>query len=225
MPSNSSSGSSFKPSFLTSARFALSVAEPEQLNAAALALVPEIAFVGRSNAGKSTAINVLAQQRQLAFASKTPGRTQLLNFFELPERVDGEDVVRGYLVDLPGYGFAKVDDATRERWDSLIGAYLAQRRMLRGIVLVIDARRGLMPVDETLIDLIQTRTQPESVRLHLLLTKADQLRTMQRREVQAQTETRAHELSCPTSVQLFSALKREGVDELRDAVLQILESS
>lgn len=216
---------SFKPSILTSARFALSVAEPEQLNAAALALVPEVAFVGRSNAGKSTAINVLAQQKQLAFASKTPGRTQLLNFFELPERVEGEDIVRGYLVDLPGYGFAKVDDATRERWDLLIGGYLAQRRMLRGIVLVIDARRGLMPVDETLIDLIQTRTQPESVRLHLLLTKADQLRTMQRREVQAQTETRAHELPCPTSVQLFSALKREGVDELRDAVLQILESS
>ncbi len=212
-----------KNSILTSARFVLSVADPEQLNAAQLTMVPEVAFVGRSNAGKSTAINVLAQQKQLAFASKTPGRTQLLNFFELPERVEGQDVVRGYLVDLPGYGFAKVDDETRERWDLLIGGYLAQRRMLRGIVIVIDARRGVLPADETLIDLITAREQPETLRLHLLLTKADQLGTMQRRQVLAQTETRAEELPCPTSVQLFSALKREGVEELRETVLQMLD--
>lgn len=210
-------------SVLTRARFAISVAQPEQLNAAALVMAPEVAFVGRSNAGKSSAINVLTQQKQLAFASKTPGRTQLLNFFELPERVDGQDVVRGYLVDLPGYGFAKVDDETRERWNTLIGDYLAQRRMLRGMVLVVDARRGLLQADEALIDLVCAREQPETLRLHILLTKADQLGTMQRRQVLAQVEARAHELPCPTSVQLFSALKREGVDELREAVLQILE--
>ncbi len=208
---------------LTRARFAISVAQPDQLNAAALAMVPEVAFVGRSNAGKSSAINVLTQQKQLAFASKTPGRTQLLNFFELPERVDGQDVVRGYLVDLPGYGFAKVDDETRERWDMLIGAYLVQRRMLRGIVIVIDARRGVLPADETLIELVSARERPDTLRLHLLLTKADQLGTVQRRQVLAQTEARAEQLLCPTSVQLFSALKREGVEALRETVLQMLD--
>ena len=95
--------------------------------------------------------------------------------------------------------------------------------MLRGVVLVVDARRGLLQADEDLIDLICAREQPEALRLHILLTKADQLGTMQRREVLARTEARAHELPCPTSVQLFSALKREGLDELRDAMLQILE--
>lgn len=216
-------GMPLKESVLTSARFALSVAEPEQLNAAKLAMVPEVAFVGRSNAGKSSAINVLAQHKQLAFASKTPGRTQLLNFFELLERVDGEDVVRGYLVDLPGYGFAKVDDETRERWDTLIGGYLQARRMLAGVVLVIDARRGLQPVDEALIDLARARERPDLLRMHLLLTKADQLGTMDRRASLAAAAARAEELPMPTSVQLFSALKREGINELRETVLQMIE--
>lgn len=208
---------------LTSARFALSVAEPEQLNAATLAMVAEVAFVGRSNAGKSSAINVLARHRQLAFASKTPGRTQLLNFFELPERVDGVDIVRGYLVDLPGYGFAKVDDETRERWNTLIGGYLQTRRMLAGVVVVVDARRGLQPVDEALLDFAQARERPEQLRIHLLLTKADQLGAMERRAALAAAEARAADLPMPTSVQLFSALEREGVSELREAVLQMIE--
>jgi GTP-binding protein len=209
---------------LTSARFAISVAESEQLNAARLLMVPEVAFVGRSNAGKSSAINVLAQQRQLAFASKTPGRTQLLNFFELTERIDGAEFVRGYLVDLPGYGFAKVDEATRQRWDLLIGGYLQTRRLLAGVVVVIDARRGIQPIDEVLFDLAQARERPERLRLHLLLTKADQLGTAEKRAVQRAAEARAETLPMPTSVQLFSALKREGVTELRETVLQMLES-
>ena len=212
-----------KDSLLSSARFAISVAEPDQLQRADLRLVPEVAFVGRSNAGKSSAINTLAQQRQLAFASKTPGRTQLLNFFALPDMVDSVEVIRGYLVDLPGYGFAKVDDATRERWNTLIGGYLQTRRMLAGVVLVIDARRGLQPVDEDLLELAQARAAPEKLRLHLLLTKADQLNTTERRAALRAAESRAGELPMPTSVQLFSALKRDGVTELRDAVLQMLE--
>lgn len=214
---------SLPESLLTSARFAISVAEPEQLNAAKLAMAPEVAFVGRSNAGKSSAINVLAQQRQLAFASKTPGRTQLLNFFELRERVDGEDIVRGYLVDLPGYGFAKVDEATRSRWNVLIGGYLQTRRLLAGVVIVIDARRGIQGIDEALFNLAQARPQPEKLRLHLLLTKTDQLGTAEKRAAQHAAEVRADVLPMPTSVQLFSALKRDGLHELRDTVLQMLE--
>jgi len=208
---------------LKSARFALSVALSEQLNPAKLAMAPEIAFVGRSNAGKSSAINAMTQQKQLAFASKTPGRTQLLNFFELPERIEGQDYVHAYLVDLPGYGFAKVDNETRARWDALIGGYLQERRMLAGVVIVIDARRGLQPVDEALLTLAQQRAQPEKLRIHLLLTKADQLNTTQRRAVLAATESRAQDLPMPTSVQLFSALNKEGLQELRETVLQIIE--
>jgi len=135
-----------------SARFATSVAESVQLNAAELAMLPEVAFVGRSNAGKSSAINTLTQQRQLAFASKTPGRTQLLNFFALSRRLaTGRSEAVAYLVDLPDYGFAKVDDATRIRWDQLVGGYLQSRRMLVGVVLVMDARRPLLGADEELI--------------------------------------------------------------------------
>ena len=212
-----------KENILTSARFAVSVAEPEQLNAATLVMVPEVAFVGRSNAGKSSAINTLAHQRQLAFASKTPGRTQMLNFFELPERVDGVDIVRGYLVDLPGYGFARVDEGTRERWNTLIGGYLQTRRMLVGVVVVVDARRGLQPVDESLLDFAQARERPDQLRIHLLLTKADQLGTVARRAALAAAEARAQELPMPTSVQLFSSLKREGVGELREAVMQMID--
>jgi GTP-binding protein len=213
-----------------SAAFATSVAESAELNRADLLLLPELAFVGRSNAGKSSAINALTQQRQLAFASKTPGRTQLLNFFTLSRRSDGarqggRDAGRfpcAYLVDLPGYGFARVDDATRERWDLLVGGYLATRRMLAGVVLVMDARRPLQTADEDLVGWLLRRERPESLRLHLLLSKADQLNTVQRRQAQALAEARAEALPFPTSVQLFSALKREGVAELQDALGQVL---
>jgi GTP-binding protein len=206
-----------------SARFAASVAEPEQLNGAALALLPEIAFVGRSNAGKSTAINILTQQRQLAFASKTPGRTQLLNFFTLSRKDDsGASVARAYLVDLPGYGFAKVDDATRARWDMLVGGYLATRRMLQGVVLVMDARRPLLPADLELLRWLQGRESPQKTRLHLLLSKADQLGTMDKRRALAAAEAHAEALPMPTSVQLFSAPKREGIVELQDTLGQLL---
>jgi GTP-binding protein len=208
-----------------SAKFAVSVAESAQLNAASLQMLPEVAFVGRSNAGKSSAINALAQQRQLAFASKTPGRTQLLNFFLLtaPDPA-GKAAARpcGYLVDLPGYGFAKVDDETRMRWDSLVGDYLQSRRLLSGVVLVMDSRRPLQPADEALIEWLQARAEPERLRLHLLLTKADQLGTQQKRQALALVEHRAHDLAMPTSVQLFSALKRDGLAEFRDTVAQML---
>ncbi len=211
-------------SVFASARFVCSVAEPDGLHAVKLAMVPELAFAGRSNAGKSSAINVLTAQRQLAFASKTPGRTQLINFFELSRRIEGDEQLCAYLVDLPGYGFAKVDETTRARWDALIGDYLVQRRMLAGLVLVVDARRGLMAADEALLGWLGQRERPEALRLHVLLTKADQLGKAARAQVLAQTHAHAHALPFATSVQLFSALKREGVDELQDNLLQIIES-
>jgi GTP-binding protein len=207
-----------------SAQFALSVAEAAELNHAALSLLPELAFVGRSNAGKSSAINALTQQKQLAFASKTPGRTQLLNFFRLTRRTaTGEREPCGYLVDLPGYGFAKVDDATRTRWDQLVGGYLATRRMLAGVVLVMDARRPLQTADEALLGWLQQRERPEALRLHLLLSKADQLSTTAKRAALAVAESRAETLPMPTSVQLFSALTRDGLADLQDAAGQMLD--
>jgi GTP-binding protein len=203
------------------ARFATSVAELDELNRAALAMVPEVAFVGRSNAGKSSVINVLADQRRLAFASKTPGRTQLLNFFALPGDDPGAPPT-AYLVDLPGYGFAKVDAATRARWDQLVGGYLKTRRLLAGVVLVMDARHPLRPADEELLGWLAARDAPAALRLHVLLNKSDQLTLVQKRAAQRTIEAHAHALAMPTSVQLFSALKRAGVDELRAALDEML---
>jgi GTP-binding protein len=191
-----------------SARFILSVADLAGLPDAAL---PEIAFAGRSNAGKSTAINVLTQQKRLAFASKTPGRTQLLNFFELSERDEqGSTVPRGYLVDLPGYGYAKAPEDQRSQWDTLVGGYVARRQSLIGIVIVMDARRPLMPGDEALITFLDRPT----CRLHFLLTKADQLNNSEKRLALDKARRRADELGSRASAQLFSALKRQGVEEL-----------
>jgi GTP-binding protein len=202
------------------------VAELAALNQAALAMLPELAFVGRSNAGKSTAINLLTQRRRLAFSSKTPGRTQMLNFFSvlddapLPQRA-----ACAYLVDLPGYGFAKTDAMTRERWDALVGGYLHERRMLRGVVLVMDARRPCLPADEELIAWISRRDDLDRFRLHMLLSKADQIGTQERRSALARAEQRAEQLPLATSVQLYSALDRSGLDELRETAAQMLQDS
>ena len=157
----------FTLSLFDSARFRLSVSQLDGLPAIS---VPEIAFVGRSNAGKSTTINVLTRQGRLAFASKTPGRTQLINFFSLSKKNEnGQREHVADLVDLPGYGFAKAAESTRKTWSALIGGYLAHRDTLTGIVVVMDARRPFMPTDEWVIDFMNTRP----VRLHFLLNKAD----------------------------------------------------
>ena len=194
----------------------ISVAEPTGLPPPTL---PEIAFAGRSNAGKSTAINVLTGQKRLAFASKTPGRTQLLNFFELSERdVDGSQVARGFLVDLPGYGYAKVPASERARWDAVVGGYVADRRTLVGIVVVMDARRPFTPNDEALIDFIE---RPQRA-VHFLLTKADQLNRSEMRTALTRAQQRACAMGPHVSAQLFSALKREGVDELQQALVSWL---
>ena len=199
-------------SLFDSARFRLSVSQLDGLPAIS---VPEIAFVGRSNAGKSTTINVLTRQGRLAFASKTPGRTQLINFFSLSKKNEnGQREHVADLVDLPGYGFAKAAESTRKTWSALIGGYLAHRDTLTGIVVVMDARRPFMPTDEWVIDFMNTRP----VRLHFLLNKADQLNNQGKINALRQAQRRASEIGPHVSVQLFSGLKKEGVDELREVL-------
>ena len=164
----------------------------------------EVAVAGRSNAGKSSAINVIVNRRQFARTSKTPGRTQLVNFFAL----------RGgqRLVDLPGYGFAKVSDRVREHWGVLLSEYFQARRSLRGLLLVVDIRRRLQDYDRQMMAFAEEVDLP----IHILLTKADKLKRGQAAtallEVQKEVGSRA-------SVQQFSALSRQGEDEAR-AVLE-----
>ena len=170
----------------------------------------EVAFVGRSNAGKSSAINTIVNRRQFARVSKTPGRTQLINFFELePGR---------RLVDLPGYGFAKVADSVRARWSDLIGGYLADRQSLRGLVLIVDVRRGLGEGDR----LVRALGLSYGLTMHVLLSKADKLKRGQATRTLAAVR---NELGPETSVQLYSSIKRTGVDEARARLRSMLEGS
>lgn len=206
-------------SLFDSARFKTSAAHIRQLPGAGL---PEIAFAGRSNAGKSTTINVLTRQGRLAFASKTPGRTQLINFFELSRKIPNTKTREqvGYLVDLPGYGYAKAAASVRDTWSELIGGYLAQRESLTGIVIVMDARRPFMPADEWLIDFFSQRTH---VRQLWLINKSDQIKRAERNLVLQRAKARAAEVGPHVSVQLFSGLKKEGVPELQETLLSWID--
>ena len=198
-----------------SARFVMSVSELMGLPETEL---PEIAFAGRSNAGKSTTINVLCRQSRLAFSSKTPGRTQLLNFFELSLKgeIPRQRIPECFLVDLPGYGFAKASEDTRKTWSQLVGGYIAQRPNMVGLVIVMDARRPFMPTDEWLIEFMAGRP---NVRMHWLLNKADQLKNQERRTTLRNAQKRAAEIGPHVTVQLFSGMKKEGTEEL-GAVLE-----
>lgn len=198
------------PTLLHRTHFFVTVSSLSQLPGVGLAdgdwrsgTPPEVAFVGRSNAGKSTAINLLCQQKRLAFSSKTPGRTQHLNFFEVADR----EQRYGFLVDLPGYGYAATDRHTQAHWGELITQYLEQRRALRGIVLVMDARRPLTDLDSQLLDWLA----PTGVPVHALLTKADKLN--RQAMLAALRQVREAFTGSPHSAQLFSALKRQGIDE------------
>ena len=167
----------------------------------------EVAVAGRSNAGKSSAINVIVNRRQFARTSKTPGRTQLVNFFELRQ---GKR-----LVDLPGYGFARVSDAMRRHWGVLLAAYFRNRRSLRGLLLIVDVRRGLTDFDLKMIDFAEEVRLP----IHILLTKADKLR---RGRAAAALLSVEKELGDRASAQLFSALKRQGEREARKVLEDFL---
>jgi GTP-binding protein len=191
------------------ARFLTTAAQLDQLPRTEL---PEIAFVGRSNAGKSTAINRLAQQKRLAFASRTPGRTQHINLFAVGPK-DSPDAV---FVDLPGYGYAAVERTAKLRWQEVMAQYLAQRRNLCGVVLMVDSRLGLTDLDLRLLQWIAPRLGGGAVRLLVLLTKADKLS----RSAAAQALADAQVLvagHCPehadVGISLFSALKSTGIDD------------
>jgi GTP-binding protein len=178
----------------SAAQFALSAARASDFPGEG---APEIAFAGRSNVGKSSTINALTGRKGLARTSKTPGRTQTINFYAVGDAAQ--------LVDLPGYGYARVPQALRAQWQELVGAYLGGRAALRGIVVVMDARHPLMPLDLQLIAWLA------NLRKHVLLAKADKL---SRRE-QAASLARVRSGLPGVSAQLFSSVTRQGVEECR----------
>ena len=168
----------------------------------------EIAFVGRSNAGKSSAINTLTNHTRLAYVSKTPGRTQHINFFELANG--------GFMVDLPGYGYAQVPEAIRSHWIRLLGDYLQTRRQIIGLLLIMDTRHPLKELDVRMLDFFALTGRP----VHILLSKADKLS----KNEQIKTLSAVKKALKPfmerqeVSVQLFSSLKKQGIEEVDQVV-------
>jgi ribosome biogenesis GTP-binding protein ysxC len=168
----------------------------------------EIAFVGRSNAGKSSAINTLTNHVRLAYVSKTPGRTQHINFFELENG--------NFMVDLPGYGYAQVPEAIRTHWVKLLGDYLQQRRQLIGLILIMDSRHPLKALDIQMLDFFHITGRP----VHILLSKADklskndQIKTLAAVKKSLKPYTERQKIS----IQLFSSLKKQGMDEVNQVV-------
>ena len=167
--------------------------------------VPEIAFVGRSNAGKSTCINTLTQQHRLAYASKTPGRTQSINLFTLGK----QGVTDAVLADLPGYGYAAVPKEAKYRWQQVMGNYLQTRDNLQAVVLLCDPRLGLTELDEILLDVIRPRVV-DGLKFLVLLTKSDKLNKTDAAKALSIVRLQAG----GGDVKLFSALKRQGVEEV-----------
>jgi len=182
-----------------------------QISAAKLSQCPEdvgaeVAFAGRSNAGKSSAINALTQQTRLARTSKTPGRTQLINFFSL--NIEGLRIV-----DLPGYGYAKVPIAMKEHWQQHLDEYLQKRECLQGVVLVMDIRHPMKEFDEMMVQWCEATGVP----LHVLLTKADKLKRGPAQSTLLTLKKQLRErLGHKVSLQVFSALKSQGVDTLQN---------
>jgi GTP-binding protein len=207
--------------WLHSARFLTTAGRLDQLPQGDL---PEIAFVGRSNAGKSSAINALAQQRQLAFASKRPGRTQHVNLFALGPR----DTADAYLADLPGYGYAAVARGKKLEWQQVMADYLEVRRALAGVVLMIDSRHGFTSLDLRLLEFIARRVRTGEVRLLVLLTKVDKLTKAEggaavdaAQEALGEYVTEASDIG----VTLFSSLRRTGVEDVAEALRAWIASS
>ena len=166
----------------------------------------EVAFVGRSNAGKSSAINTLANRTRLAYVSKTPGRTQHINFFDLGHE--------RFMVDLPGYGYAEVPEAVRAHWVQLLGRYLQTRDSLIGLILIMDSRRPLLELDRQMLNFFRDTGRP----VHILLSKSDKLS----RSDQQQTlnMVRRELADYPgVSVQLFSSLKKTGTEQVEQVVI------
>jgi GTP-binding protein len=173
--------------------------------------LPEIAFVGRSNAGKSTCINTLTQQKQLAFASKKPGRTQHINLFSLGK----QGVMDAVLADLPGYGYAAVPQQDKLRWQQVMANYLVTRENLKAIVLMCDPRHGLTELDEILLDIIRPRVE-QGLKFLVVLTKADKLTRSEQSKALSIMQLQAG----GGEVRLFSATKRQGIDEVATLLWQ-----
>jgi GTP-binding protein len=173
--------------------------------------VPEIAFVGRSNAGKSTCINTLTQQKQLAFASKKPGRTQHINLFSLGK----QGVTDAVFADLPGYGYAAVPKQDKIRWQQVMANYLVTRENLKAIVLMCDPRHGLTELDEILLDIVRPRVE-EGLKFLVVLTKADKLTRTEQTKALSIMKLQAG----GGEVRLFSATKRQGIDEVATLLWQ-----
>ncbi|MBT3068679.1 ribosome biogenesis GTP-binding protein YihA/YsxC [Rhodoferax sp. U11-2br] len=173
--------------------------------------VPEIAFVGRSNAGKSTCINTLTQQKQLAFASKKPGRTQHINLFSLGK----QGVTDAVLADLPGYGYAAVPKQDKIRWQQVMANYLVTRENLKAIVLMCDPRHGLTELDEILLDVVRPRVE-EGLRFLVVLTKADKLTRSEQTKALSIMKLQAG----GGEVRLFSATKRQGIEDVATLLWQ-----
>ncbi|MBT7275358.1 MAG: ribosome biogenesis GTP-binding protein YihA/YsxC [Woeseiaceae bacterium] len=167
----------------------------------------EVAFAGRSNSGKSSAINVIVNRRQFARTSKTPGRTQLINFFELNDKKR--------IVDLPGYGFARVNESVKEHWGRLLSYYFENRESLQGLFVIVDIRRGLSEYDRDMLFFAKL----QNIAIHILLTKADKVK----RRIANNTLIEVREgLEDSASVQLFSSLKRQGLIEARKIMEEFL---
>jgi GTP-binding protein len=169
-------------------------------------LGPEIAFAGRSNAGKSSAINTLVDHNRLAFVSKTPGRTQQINFFSLPGGV--------FLVDLPGYGYAKVQRELRAHWEQVLSTYLQSRASLFGMVLIMDARHPLTPLDEQMLGWFAATGKP----VHVLLSKADKLTRQEGQKTLRAVQARLREYAPNYTAQLFSSMKKQGMEEAEEII-------
>lgn len=180
------------------AAFEISVAKARELPPPRGA---EIAFAGRSNAGKSSAINTLAAHTRLAYVSKTPGRTQLINFFRLTNGA--------VMVDLPGYGYAEVPEKVRREWQGLLEQYLTQRENLVGLVLIMDSRRPLTELDVQMINWFAPSGRP----IHCLLTKSDKLSRQEQANTLRDTRAAVSDFNGQITVQLFSSLKKTGMDE------------
>lgn len=194
--------------------------------------VPEIAFAGRSNAGKSTAINILTNQKGLAFASKTPGRTQHINYFSIGGAHVGQhrkdptivEEIEALLVDLPGYGYAEVSGTAKLHWQKLLGDYVQRREQLAALVLIMDSRRPFTDLDVQMLEWFAPTGKP----IHCILTKADKLnqneKTNALRQAQKILDSYVDEdgEGFPFTVQLFSALKRIGIEEADAKILELL---
>ncbi|HEV7914045.1 MAG TPA: ribosome biogenesis GTP-binding protein YihA/YsxC [Albitalea sp.] len=191
------------------ARFLTTASQLQQLPQTEL---PEIAFVGRSNAGKSTAINMLTQQKRLAFASKTPGRTQHINLFELGPKTAPDTL----FADLPGYGYAAVARGAKLRWQQVMAEYLELRRSLSGVVLLVDSRLGFTDLDRQLMSFVSPRVGNGSVKLLVLLTKSDKLNRKESRDALAAAQEALGEMTtdeADVGVTLFSALNKTGIGD------------